>query len=580
MKYSNKELLQDIVTFVKPYKKYFWIGTISRFAGDLVWLIPPWALSEIITFATEYSQGDSLQYFWQLMMLVAVVALFHFVNHDVCKYYIYQVAQYIDMDARVKTIKHLFSLDIHWHQKENTGNKMQRIINGGESLNRMMRIYVDLIIESTINSIAITLILFVLDPLMSIALIFFFITYFMLSLKLTKDASHQANLVNIEMENFNGTSFESLNNVFTVKTLGFFESIFLLLQKNAQSFMVSIKKRIFLFRKRQMILNIYQEIFRQGMLLFVVLMVFNGGFEVGIIAMIVLYFNKMRESADEFSRVAHEFVLAKIAIIRMKELLDEKPKVDVSGDKKFPENWKKVQFKDVSFSYEGKDVLTNFNLTIQRGEKIGIVGVSGAGKSTLMKLFLKLYNNYSGDILFNNTALKDIQRNDYLNHFSVVLQDTEVFNLSLQDNIALQDIGEKVDQEALDDAIRISHVQNFLPKMSQGLKTLIGEKGVKLSGGERQRVGIARAIYKKPEILFLDEATSHLDADSEQNIQEALHEVFENITAVVIAHRLSTLKEMDRIIVMDQGRVVEEGTFDQLIQQKSTFHMLWEKQKI
>jgi ABC-type multidrug transport system fused ATPase/permease subunit len=125
----------------------------------------------------------------------------------------------------------------------------------------------------------------------------------------------------------------------------------------------------------------------------------------------------------------------------------------------------------------------------------------------------------------------------------------------------------------------VAHVKDFIHKLPQGVESLIGEKGIKLSGGEKQRVGIARAIYRQPEILFLDEATSHLDAESEKKIQEALGDVFRNITALVIAHRLSTLRKMDRIVVMHRGKMVEEGTFEQLIKLRGEFWKLWKRQK-
>jgi ATP-binding cassette subfamily B protein len=131
----------------------------------------------------------------------------------------------------------------------------------------------------------------------------------------------------------------------------------------------------------------------------------------------------------------------------------------------------------------------------------------------------------------------------------------------------------------LEKALKIAHVKDFARELPRGIKSLIGEKGIKLSGGEKQRVGIARAIYQEPEILLLDEATSRLDIESEKKIQTALHDFFQNITAIVIAHRLSTIKEMDKIVVMDQGEVLEVGTFNDLIKQKGKFYELWQKQK-
>jgi ATP-binding cassette subfamily B protein len=216
---------------------------------------------------------------------------------------------------------------------------------------------------------------------------------------------------------------------------------------------------------------------------------------------------------------------------------------------------------------------------ISRGEKVGIVGISGAGKSTLYKLLLKEHENYEGGILFDDIPLRNIKRSSYFKHSAVVLQDTEVFNFKLKDNISLSNVDESENEALLRRAVKIAHVTDFMNKLPDGLDTYIGEKGVKLSGGEKQRVGIARAIFKQPDVLFLDEATSHLDMESEEKIRDSLHSFFQQVTAVVIAHRLSTIKEMDRIIVIEKGEIVESGSFDKLIEKKGRFCELWDKQK-
>jgi ATP-binding cassette subfamily B protein len=161
-----------------------------------------------------------------------------------------------------------------------------------------------------------------------------------------------------------------------------------------------------------------------------------------------------------------------------------------------------------------------------------------------------------------------------------VLQETEVFNFTLRQNIVLANSEESANNELFEKSLHIAHVTDFLSKLPEGADTLIGEKGVKLSGGEKQRLGIARAVFKQPQILLLDEATSHLDVESEEKIRTSLHEFFQSVTAVVIAHRLTTLREMDRIIVIEDGKIMEEGSFDELYQKQGRFYELWEKQKL
>lgn len=217
---------------------------------------------------------------------------------------------------------------------------------------------------------------------------------------------------------------------------------------------------------------------------------------------------------------------------------------------------------------------------MRRGEKVGIVGFSGAGKSTLFKLLLKEREEFKGDILFDGVSIKQISKNDYFKQISVVLQDTEVFSFSLKDNITITNAKEKLNQSLLEQALSAAHISDMIDKLPQGLNTLIGEKGIKLSGGERQRLGIARAIFKKPQILLLDEATSHLDLESEEKIRNSLHKFFENVTAIVIAHRLTTIKEMDKILVIEDGRLIESGNFEKLYASQGRFYKLWEKQKL
>lgn len=578
MNYTTLQLIRDLFHFLKPYKKRFFLGSFLRVTSDIVWLFPPWALSEIINFATDYQTGQSLDYFWSLMITVWIIAIYHFITHDLAKYVIYPIAEKMSLDSYLATIKHMFKLDSQWHEKENTGNKIQRMKRGSESLNKILRVYIDLVVESTVNVIGVLIVLASLGQTIDFILITFFGTYFLLSYLLTKKAVKHEYIANIEWEKFDGTNFEAMNNINTIKALGVGEAILKILKDRADSLIAAIKKRVFWFRTRGATLGVYREIFRQILIFYTVWQVFEGNYEVGTIALTMFYFEKISSSAGELAEVSNEIIVSRIAMMRMQEILNEKPTAEISGNKKFNPNWKELKIQDLTFSYSNRKILDHLHFTIKRGEKVGLVGISGTGKSTLFKLLLKLYDNYEGEILFDNVPLKEITRESYLDYVSYVPQDTELFNLSLKDNVTLTDTSKK-QAEALETAIETAHIKDFMNKLPNGVDSLIGEKGVKLSGGERQRVGIARAIYKNPEILFLDEATSHLDVESEKKIQEALHKFFQNTTALVIAHRLSTLKEMDRIIVIQNGKIIEEGKFESLIKKEGRFYELWKKQK-
>ncbi|MGE3278240.1 MAG: ABC transporter ATP-binding protein [Candidatus Altimarinota bacterium] len=574
--YRNTDLIKDLVGFTSPYKKMLWWGTILRIISDVAWLYPAIAVGLLIDYLTEHLADFDPRYVVMILGIFLVCSFLHYVGRDIAKYLIYQAGENAALDAAHRTLTHLISLDISWQEKENSGNKMKRISHGQEGIKNLVRVYVDLVIESSINAVFIIIILGTFDRLIAVTMVVYVISYYVLSLLLLRRAKEQSHRVNVQEEHVQGQFFEIINNITTVKWMGLEKPLLMTFQQILKRLMKEIKLRIKYFRIQSGSLGVYNELFRITLLAYIVYGITQGDYGVGLLAIFLSYFTKMQLAADELAVVTSEFIIQKIRISRMMGILQEQPEVELTGSKPFPKKWKKIELKNLNFSYQKQKYLYDVNLTINRGEKIGIIGLSGAGKTTILKLLLKLYKDYEGQILFDDVSLQDIKREDYLKHTAVVLQDTEVFNLSLQDNISLSST--KRSKKDLERSMEIAHINEFLYKLPEGVKTLIGEKGVKLSGGEKQRVGIARAVYKKPQILFLDEATSHLDIDSEEMIQDSLSTFFENITAIVIAHRLSTIKEMDRIIVMKAGRIIEQGSFAYLLKKKGEFHRLWRKQ--
>ncbi|MBI95770.1 hypothetical protein CL656_01320 [bacterium] len=236
-----------------------------------------------------------------------------------------------------------------------------------------------------------------------------------------------------------------------------------------------------------------------------------------------------------------------------------------------------IEFKNVEFTYKNvsKKQLNKFNLIVKPGEKIGIVGESGAGKSTVFKVLLKQYSYQKGEILINGQDISACTKDSVRKEIAIVSQDTLVFNRSLKENITL---GMKYSEKVLKKALKDSHCAEFIKKLPNGLDTQVGERGVKLSGGQRQRIGIARALLKASPIILLDEATSALDSKSENFIQDSIKKLSSNHTMMCIAHRLSTLSFMDRIIVLEKGKVVEEGTHKELLKLKGKYFELWSHQ--
>lgn len=231
----------------------------------------------------------------------------------------------------------------------------------------------------------------------------------------------------------------------------------------------------------------------------------------------------------------------------------------------------------IGFKYgEGKDVFRDFTLDIPSGQRVGIVGFSGAGKSTLFKLILRFLDVTSGSITVDGQDLRTITQDDLRRNISYVPQEPILFHRSLRENIAYGRAGAS-EAEVIDSAKR-AHAHDFIAGLQKGYDTLVGERGIKLSGGERQRVALARVILKNAPILLLDEATSSLDSVSEKYIQEQLTEIMKDRTTLAIAHRISTIKQMDRIIVLADGKIVEDGSHEELLKKNGTYANLWTHQ--
>lgn len=581
VKYSSLQLIKDIFELLKPYKWRFIVASLIRMAGDLANLYPVVALASVVTFLTTYKIGDSLKYIWIALGLWLVALIVRNTSQFCSKYLGYYVAEKISIDSTLKTMQHMFLLDMAWHERENSGNKIKRIQNAGDGLNKIIRLWFDNIIEITVNLIAINIIIAGFDHKVLFFLIIFLLTYFFISFLMIRTAGQASYRVNKQEEVVNGLLFEAINNIRTVKVMSMFNTLYSILVKDMDILIQKIKVRIKWFQFRNNLLGFWAGAFKIGIIIVIIYGIMEGHYEIGFLILFNGYFSNLRESIDELSTTTQDFVTSKLSISRMKDILNEPITIDDNNGKvSFSKDWQKINFQNVSFSYGENEVLNNISFEVNRGEKVGIVGLSGAGKSTLFKLLLKEREEFKGDILFDDVSIKNIRKNDYFEQVSVVLQDTEVFNFSLRENIIITNSKQETNQKLLEQALTVAHISEFVHKLPQGLETIIGEKGVKLSGGERQRLGIARAIFKEPKILLLDEATSHLDLESEEKIRDSLHKFFENVTAIVIAHRLTTIREMDKILVIENGKIIESGNFDKLYADKGRFHELWEKQKL
>lgn len=264
-----------------------------------------------------------------------------------------------------------------------------------------------------------------------------------------------------------------------------------------------------------------------------------------------------------------------LSIPREVQDIDEAPQLKLS-------NQNPIQFKSVNFNYgKGEGLIRDFNLTIQSGEKIGLVGRSGAGKSTLVNLLLRFYDVESGSILIDGKNIAEVQQESLRAHIGMVTQDTSLLHRSIRDNL-LYGKPNATDEDMIE-AAKQAEAHEFILQLSDnegrtGYDAHVGERGVKLSGGQRQRIAIARVLLKQAPILILDEATSALDSEVEAAIQTNLNKLMQGKTVIAIAHRLSTIAALDRLIVLDKGQIVEQGTHAELIAHKGIYAQLWERQ--
>ncbi|MCX5706514.1 MAG: ABC transporter ATP-binding protein [Candidatus Omnitrophica bacterium] len=301
------------------------------------------------------------------------------------------------------------------------------------------------------------------------------------------------------------------------------------------------------------------------------------------IASFMVYFFLLRRAQSNFG----VFNNIKVSIAETKGLMNEVMDVFEDKDKFFiPDGGEtfdqlehSIEFNHLSFSYEkGRQILKDINFCIEKGKMTAIVGPTGSGKTTIISLLLRFYDAPPKSILINGKDIRDFSVKSLMTHFGYVSQDTLLFNDTIRENITYG-LKRIIREEEIISILKKARLYDFVLSLPKGLDTRIGDRGIKLSGGEKQRVSIARALLKKCEVLILDEATSSLDSKTKKLIQEAIDEAVKTRTSIVIAHRLSTIKHADKIVVIENGKLIEEGTLSELLDKKNKFYTYWEEQK-
>jgi ABC-type multidrug transport system fused ATPase/permease subunit len=537
-------------------------------------LVPPLILARIIDFLT--GGFTSLKPFYILLFSLLGVSIFAKILRNISKYFLAVFNNNVQTHVKVKTFEKMVQNDLAWHENQNTGEKIDKINDGKKAIGDFISFYVNDALPIIVSLAGILTIFSIFGWKYTIITTIYMLVHFTFTGILNKSLGKKSFKAKLAKESAIGKSYEFSSNMSTIKLLGLEEKAVKEIEDKEK---VVAEKRIsrrWTDGKKWIGIGIISSLFYAIYLFFIGQDVLAGTLTIGSIIIYIDYVRKLDMIFVGISGQALKVMDMKQGVMRMMGIYHTLPEIDESNAKNM-NTWDEIKFKDVSFAYDKKNVLENFNFEIKKGEKIGIVGSSGGGKSTFFKLLLKLYMPKSGKIFFNNKSNEKITRKSILKKISVVPQETELFNLSIRENIQLAKDG-RYDSVKYKEALNKSQLTSFVSNLPAKDFTIIGEKGAKLSGGQRQRLGIARAIYKDSDIIILDEATSNLDYETEKRFQKAV-DALKGKTMIVAAHRLSTLQNMDRIVLLDKGKIAEEGTYEELIKKKGKFWALWKAQK-
>lgn len=323
------------------------------------------------------------------------------------------------------------------------------------------------------------------------------------------------------------------------------------------------------------IFELFVTVIKVIVLIYGVKSVVAGDTSLGVVVALFMFIDKIYSPIAIFNVLFVDFRLNRVTYRRFEEFIEAPEDRNLESGEVVTEIHGNIEFRDVSFDYGQVKILNNLSFSIARGMSVAIVGLSGGGKSTLIKLIVGLLKKDKGELLLDGKDIDEIRLDSYYDHISYLSQDTPIFDATIRDNIVFDE--HTLSDEELYEILGKVHLQEKISQLPDRLDTLVGEKGVKLSGGERQRLAFARIIAQKRNILILDEPVSALDNITEQSLMETILEEFKDKTIIIVAHRLNFIKDVDKILVVDQGSVVGEGKFDDLIEHCEAFKALWSR---
>jgi ABC-type multidrug transport system fused ATPase/permease subunit len=560
--FSWIDMFRALWYFLKGHRLRFITQLTIGIIAVAVMLYPPYALGLLGQMLLAHKAGESTKMFYVYVAALgsgmAVLGLIRNISRQKLK----NLRIEVGYETRVEGFERLMNFSYAWHQEENSGVRVQRITTGVNDLRQLISMVYRDGVDTVVSSVGVFSLFFFVN--WSVALVFaayMTIVYFTES-HFNAQLQRLSNQENAASEQTSGTYYESASNALTVKALGVQDGVKrsvirseqLSKERSPQTSKINSQKYL-----------VYQLLRGFGLSIFLALVarqVFAGTLSAPFFITYYFYYYRMSDAASSFGDLMSDAVDVRAGIGRMMPIFWANTQVE--GTARIPETWKSLELKNVSFTYPGSNeaALNNLSMSIGRGQKIGIAGRSGEGKSTLAKLLLSVYAPTKGTISIGGISLVEAKSAERIHRISAVLQETELFSLTLRENI---EVFRGSDPERMDMAIRVAQLGDMVAELPKGMETPIGEKGYKLSGGQRQRVGIARAVYAHSDIIMMDEATSSLDSASEVAVQEGIERELKGRTVIMIAHRLSTLRNADIIYFVADGAIAESGSFDELV---------------
>lgn len=546
-------------------------------------MIPPLIVAKIFSLlqrAYANHQKLHLSMFIPYLIIFAIAMLLGVLFWRLQSYFVWQYEIKVRRDMANDIYDHLQSQSQSFHTNRFGGSLVSQTNKFVSAYERMMDDFIWNIVPSITTVVVAILVLAFVSLPYAIVLLFIVVVYLLLmSRRVRHQLPYNARVAELETRQ-TGALADAITNITTIRAFAGERYESKRFAGVSGKLLASNKKLSIEILKSEALSHIQTNSFQIVALLAGLIAITTYGTSASLLYLVISYTQNITAQILQFSRLVRNINRSLGDSVEMTEILNTVPEILDPPHPLRPKIHRgEVVFKDVAFAYPENiqnPLFRSLNLKIKPGEKVGLVGPSGGGKTTISQLLLRFMDIQDGAITIDGQNIAQLKMTDVRSHIAYVSQEPILFHRSLAENIGYGRPG--ASQKMIEAVAKMAHAHDFISLLPNGYETLVGERGVKLSGGQRQRVAIARAMLKNAPILFLDEATSALDSESEVLIQDALWKLMENRTAIVIAHRLSTIQKMDRIIVLDDGEVVEEGSHKDLLHLNGIYSKLWAHQ--